>query len=64
VQVLPVTNSSGEIYAGMAVTQDITERKQTEAQLWRYAFYEPLTGLPNRALFLERLEQLLNEQTG
>ena len=57
VQVLPVTNSSGEIYAGMAVTQDITERKQTEAQLWRYAFYEPLTGLPNRALFLERLEE-------
>jgi diguanylate cyclase (GGDEF)-like protein len=41
----------------MAVTQDITERKQTEEQLWRYAFYEPLTGLPNRALFLERLEQ-------
>ena len=57
VQVLPVTNSSGEIYAGMAVTQDITERKRTEAQLWRYAFYEPLTGLPNRTLFLERLEQ-------
>ncbi len=57
VQVLPVKNSSGEIYGGMAVTQDITERKQTEAQLWRYAFYEPLTGLPNRALFLERLEE-------
>ncbi len=57
IQVLPVTNSSGEIYGGMAVIQDITERKQTEEQLWRYAFYEPLTGLPNRALFLERLEQ-------
>jgi PAS domain S-box-containing protein/diguanylate cyclase (GGDEF)-like protein len=57
IQVLPVTNSTGEIYGGMAVIQDITERKQTEEQLWRYAFYEPLTGLPNRALFLERLEQ-------
>lgn len=59
VQVLPVSNSSGEIYAGMAVMQDISDRKRTEAQLWRYAFYEPLTGLPNRTLFLERLEQLL-----
>jgi PAS domain S-box-containing protein/diguanylate cyclase (GGDEF)-like protein len=57
VQVLPVTNSAGEIYAGMAVTQDITERKQMDSQLWRYAFYEPLTGLPNRALFLERIAE-------
>lgn len=61
VQVLPVTNSSGEIYAGMAVTQDITERKQTEAQLWHYAYYDLLTDLPNRALFLERLEQQMAE---
>lgn len=54
-QVLPVTNRSGEILAGMAVAQDITERKHTEAQLWRYAYYDALTGLPNRALFSERL---------
>lgn len=59
VQVLPVAYSNGEIYAGMSVMQDISERKRTEAQLWRNAFYEPLTGLPNRALFLERLEQLI-----
>ncbi len=61
VQVVPVTNSSGQIYAGMAVTQDITEHKQTEAQLRRYAFYEPLTGLPNRALFLEYLEKRIEQ---
>ncbi|MGB5960574.1 MAG: EAL domain-containing protein [Coleofasciculaceae cyanobacterium] len=59
VQVLPVAHSSGEVYAGMSVMQDISERKRTEAELWRNAFYEPLTGLPNRALFLERLEQLI-----
>jgi diguanylate cyclase (GGDEF)-like protein len=46
----------------MTVTQDITERKQTEEKLWRYAFYEPLTGLPNRALFLDRLGQLIERQ--
>jgi PAS domain S-box-containing protein/diguanylate cyclase (GGDEF)-like protein len=41
---------------------DITERKQAEEQLRFYAFYDPLTGLPNRTLFLERLGQLI-EQT-
>lgn len=35
--------------------QDITERKQAEAQLHRAAFYDALTGLPNRALFTDHL---------
>ena len=60
-QVLPVTNCSGDVYAAMAVMQDITQHKQTEAQLWHYAYYEPQTGLPNRTLFLERLEKLIEE---
>jgi PAS domain S-box-containing protein/diguanylate cyclase (GGDEF)-like protein len=60
VQVLPATDSSGEIFAGMAVTQDITDRKRIEAQLRRYAFYDSLTGLPNRTLFLSHLEARIN----
>ncbi|HEY9597221.1 MAG TPA: EAL domain-containing protein, partial [Cyanophyceae cyanobacterium] len=36
---------------------DITERKQAEAQIIRNAFYDPLTGLANRALYMDRLRQ-------
>ncbi|HEX8492471.1 MAG TPA: EAL domain-containing protein [Pyrinomonadaceae bacterium] len=39
--------------------QDITDRKQAEQQLLHDAFHDVLTGLPNRALFVDRLRQAL-----
>lgn len=39
----------------IAMVQDVTERKTLEAQLVHQAFHDPLTGLANRALFLDRL---------
>ena len=38
---------------------DITKRKALENELEHRAFHDPLTGLPNRALFLDRLELAL-----
>ncbi len=40
--------------------RDVTERKALEEQLARAAMTDPLTGLPNRALFLDRLGQALD----
>jgi diguanylate cyclase (GGDEF)-like protein/PAS domain S-box-containing protein len=38
---------------------DITDRKHLEERLTHQAFYDGLTGLPNRALFIERLDHAL-----
>ena len=43
----------------IAMVQDITGRKALEAQLLHQAFHDPLTGLANRTLFLDRLEHAM-----
>ncbi len=46
---------------GLAVTfADVSERKCLERDLLRAARHDPLTGLPNRALFQERLDQAVH----
>jgi diguanylate cyclase (GGDEF)-like protein len=43
----------------VATHEDITERRRTEAIIARMAHFDALTGLPNRALFLEELDRAL-----
>lgn len=42
------------------LTRDITERRRAEKQLLHDAFHDSLTGLPNRALFLDHLKLAVN----
>ncbi len=41
----------------LALTRDITEKKKSAEQIWRQANFDPVTGLPNRHMFHNRLEQ-------
>ena len=54
-----VKDDSGNVSHYVATFHDITERKQAEAYVKRLAYYDSLTGLPNRALLMDRLQQTL-----
>lgn len=54
-----VRNDRGEISNYVAVFSDITSRKQDEERLSYQANHDPLTRLPNRTLFQERLSRAL-----
>ncbi|MDO8863555.1 diguanylate cyclase [Haliea sp. E1-2-M8] len=60
-QLVPVFNDRSEVEAIVKTSRDITERKQVDHHIWRSANFDSLTGIPNRRLFLDRLEQTLLE---
>jgi diguanylate cyclase (GGDEF)-like protein/PAS domain S-box-containing protein len=59
-----VRDGSGQPRYLVCQIQDITERKRGEEVLAHRAFHDPLTGLPNRLHFNDRLEQALTAATG
>ena len=54
---VPVLDAKGALRGYRGVGRDITERKQVESQIERLAFYDALTGLPNRRLLADRLQR-------
>ncbi len=59
VQLLAHRDDDGHAEFFSAVLQDISERKAIEHRLAHQATHDPLTGLPNRTLLLDRLDQAM-----
>ncbi|MCK5662950.1 MAG: EAL domain-containing protein, partial [Thiotrichaceae bacterium] len=61
-------DSHGGVNKRVALFSDLTEIKAKEKQIFNQAYYDTITGLPNRALFIERLNHLIslkkNRETG
>jgi PAS domain S-box-containing protein len=55
-----IRNEKGEVVKLVIVNRDVTERKRAEEQLEHNFFHDALTGLPNRRLFLDRLQHLFD----
>lgn len=56
---IAVRNTEGNCLGVVTTCEDITSRKETEKRIHNLAYYDLLTGLPNRGTFQERLHQAL-----
>ncbi|MDX1496180.1 MAG: PAS domain S-box protein [Salinisphaeraceae bacterium] len=59
--VTPLKDEAGKITGYLKVAYDITERKRTEAYIMHMAHHDPLTGLPNRLLLMDRIEMAIKQ---
>jgi diguanylate cyclase (GGDEF)-like protein/PAS domain S-box-containing protein len=59
-----VRGERGEVLRILGTVNDVTERKVLEERLQHQAFHDPLTDLPNRRLFMDRLKKALGRTSG
>lgn len=57
---LAVRDEDGKVYRMVGSQRDVTDRKKVEEELTHAALHDSLTGLPNRALFMDRLSSAVN----
>ena len=55
----PLRNKDGDIFAVGIVKTDITQKKRIESEIYQLAFYDSLTGTPNRQLLQDRVNQAI-----
>ena len=56
-RIAPVRDASGQVTHYVKLAEDITEKRALTERLEYLAFHDPLTGLPNRSLLLDRIGQ-------
>ncbi|ARO27925.1 GGDEF/EAL domain-containing protein (plasmid) [Rhizobium sp. TAL182] len=56
---VPVMDAAGEVVGVLGVARDVTELNASRQKIHQMAFYDPLTALPNRSLFNDRLRQMI-----
>ena len=54
-------DAEGEVRQRVVTFSDMTEQKKNEALIWKQANFDPLTGLPNRSMFHERLQMAIKQ---
>ncbi len=57
--ITPLLDTQGKVSHFVAIHEDITAQKEAEARIRHMAHYDALTNLPNRTLFIDRLQQEL-----
>ncbi len=59
--ITPLQNAQGEVRNFLCVQQDVSEKKALERKIEYLAYHDILTGLPNRALFNDRMRQTVSQ---
>lgn len=55
----PLRDATGEVVGAISLVDNITSRKLAEDEIRNLAFYDHLTGLPNRRLLIDRVRQAM-----
>jgi diguanylate cyclase (GGDEF)-like protein/PAS domain S-box-containing protein len=59
-----IRHPDGRVHRHVVQFQDISEQKKKDEMIWRQTNFDALTGLPNRRLFLDRLQQDMRKAHG
>lgn len=62
IRFVPEFDRDGAVATVLSTARDVTTLRTYQRQLHDLAYYDRLTGLPNRALFLDRLQQAVDEE--